>query len=480
MANTVLKSEAQIPAFGWRDKIGYAWGDFGCNMSISLISSFMIPFYTQYIGLTEATWAGIILLLKIWDAINDPIMGTILDHVRIGDKSSKFKPWINYGSYGLIFSGALFFLPIPNAAYWVKVAVCVVTYMLWDFFYTIVNVPYGAVSSAITVVPEQRQSLSTFRSLGAGVGGSISVMLPLLVYGDDNNLIGNRFIIIGSVMGIMALFSFKAMLRMTTERVATPPPEKEAKVDYIRTLKGFLTNRPLFGLSLSAVASIALFSTSYANQLVFQCYFQNTDLLAITSFVALPIAVLGMLAVGPLVKRFGKKLSAGVPYLFSIVVMLVMLFIPFDPAKASSPWLWVLFSVMFQIGGGVFGLTNWAMISDCIDYQYWKTGVREEGSVYAMYSLFRKTAQGINASLVPIAMTWVGYQARLESLQNPGVPEKIKTMAILLPLAGAVIMAFSLLVIYNLGKKQIDEMNVALGYRKEEIDLNEALENMND
>ena len=477
MENTLLKSGKNLPAFGMRDKIGYALGDFGCNMSISLISSFMIPFYTQYIGLTEGTWAVIILLLKIWDAINDPIMGSILDNVRIGE--SKFKPWINYGSYGLIFTGALFFMPIPNAAYWVKVAVCLGTYMLWDFCYTVVNVPYGALSSAMTVVPQQRQSLSTFRSIGAGVGGSISIMLPLLVYGDDNNLIGNRFIVIGSVMGIMALFSFKAMLRMTTERVETPPPEREKKVDYMKTIRGFFTNRPLFGLSLSAVASISLFSTSYSNQLVFQCYFQNTDLLAIISFIGLPISILGMLAVGPAVKRFGKKMSAGVPFLFSIAVLIIMLFIPFDPAKPSSPWLWVVFSALFQIGGGVFALTNWAMISDCIDYQYMKTGVREEGSVYAMYSLFRKIAQGFNASLVPVIMTKVGYIARLESLQNPGVPERIKTMAILLPLIGAAFIAFALLFVYNLGKKQIDEMNTALGYNNE-VDINEVIENMND
>jgi len=479
MAREAAITTANPPPFGIRDNVGYALGDFACNMSFSLISSFMIPFYTQYIGLTEGTWAVIILLLKIWDAINDPIMGMVLDNVRIG-KGSKFTPWINYGSYGLVLSGALFFLPIPNAPYWAKVTACVVTYLIWDFSYTIVNVPYGAMSAAITAVPDQRQSLSTFRNIGAGVGGAFSMLLPLLVYGKDNTLLGGRFIWIGTVMGVFALISFKAMLRMVTERVRTPPQAEAEKINYFKTIRGILTNRPLIGLSLASVASFVFFaSCTYTNQLVFQCYFRDTRLLTIASFAYAPVAVM-MVLVGPLVRRYGKKLASGVPFLFSAAAAAVMLLIPFDPARSSSMWLWILMSMAIQAGNSVFTLTCWAMISDCVDYQQWKTGVREEGSVYSMYCLFRKIAQGIQASIVPLAMTWVGYQSRLEALQNPGVPEKIKTVAILLLLIGSLVIAASLLLIYNLGQKQMEEMNDALGFIGTQVDLNEALGSMNE
>jgi len=421
----------------------------------------------------------IILLLKVWDAINDPIMGVVMDHVRIGG-GSKFKPWIKYGAYGLVLSGALVFVPIPGAPYWAKVAVCVAAYLAWDFCYTIVNVPYGAMSAAITAEPVQRQSLSTFRSIGAGVGGAFSMLLPLLVYGKDNNLLGGRFIWIGTAMGVLALFSFRAMLRMTTERVQAPPRPENEKVDFARTIRGFLTNRPLLGLSLASIASFVFFMSSvYTNQLVFQCYFQDTRLLTVASFAYAPVVVM-MALVGPLVKRYGKKLASGVPFLFSAAAAAVMLLIPFDPSKSSSMWMWILFSMGVQAGGSVFSLTVWAMISDCIDYQQWKTGVREEGSVYAVFCLFRKFAQGIQASVIPLAMTWVGYQSRLEALQNPGVPEKIKNMAILLLLIGAVIQAVSLLFVYNLGQKQVEEMNAALGFSGAEVDIHEALEGLNE
>lgn len=161
-------SKADRP-FGMRDKIGYALGDFGCQMSFALITAYLADFYTQYIGLTEATWAIIIIFLKIWDAVNDPIMGGIMDSRRISAKS-KYKPWIRIGSFGLIVSGALAFLPIPHASYAMRVIVCVVTYLAWDIFYTLVNVPYGTLNSAISADPNERTQLSTYRSIGAGAG----------------------------------------------------------------------------------------------------------------------------------------------------------------------------------------------------------------------------------------------------------------------------------------------------------------------
>ena len=119
MEDTALN---KTPKFGIKDKVGYAMGDFGCNMSFALISSYMVDFFTQYIGIGGLAWSIIIIFTKIWDGINDPIMGTIMDNVKIGKGKSKFKPWIRLGSIGLIISGALVFLPIPNAARAPKIA----------------------------------------------------------------------------------------------------------------------------------------------------------------------------------------------------------------------------------------------------------------------------------------------------------------------------------------------------------------------
>ena len=165
-----------VPPFGIRDKIGYAMGDLGCNLSFSLISAFMLDFYTQYIGIPAAIWSVIIIFTKVWDGVNDPIMGGIMDSVKIGKSGSKFKPWMSIAAIGLTVTGALVFLPVPDAALWLKVTLCVVTYLLWDFCYTLMNVPYGSLSAAITADPLERTSLSTWRSVGAAGGGAIAML----------------------------------------------------------------------------------------------------------------------------------------------------------------------------------------------------------------------------------------------------------------------------------------------------------------
>jgi len=459
--------------FGIKDKIGYALGDFGCNLSFSLISSFMYLFYTQYMGLTSKAWAAIIIVVKVWDAINDPIMGGVMDSIKIGN-GGKFKPWIKIGSYGLILGGALVFLPIPNASTAVKVAICIITYLFWDVSYTLVNVPYGAFNAAISADTGERAQLSTFRSIGGGLGGLVIMILPVFLFDDADNLLGGRLIWAGAGLGVVAFFSFRLFLKLTTERVEVL--RERQKFNYFKTIKGFLTNRPALALSLASFALLVFFmSTSVTNTLIFQIYFKNAKMTALASILSYVPLVISIPFVSYFVKRFGKKLAAGMPLLISVVTSVIMLLIPFDPAKVWSGWVYIAGLSLIQLGGGMFQLICWAMVADCIDYQHIKTGRRDEGSVYAFYSLFRKLAQGVGAAIVPIFMVWVGYQESLGPNQLDGVGEKMKDVSILLVLAGSAIMAFFTLVGYNLGKKQVAEINEKLGKLTTEIDINEAL-----
>jgi len=467
MSTRTSPAAKNVPLFGMQDKIGYALGDFGCNLSFALISTYMYAFYTQYIGISTAAWAAIILALKIWDAINDPLMGAVMDQVGVG-KNGKFKPWIKIGSFGLVVSGALVFLPVTDAPYAVKVALCLGTYLVWDVCYTLVNVPYGALSAAMTAEPLQRQSLSTFRNIGAGLGGGISMLLPALVYNDNDELLGGRFIWLGLGMGALAFAAFSLLQKMTHERILVAP-EQQTKINYFRTVKGFVTNRPLLGLGLASVSLIVFVSTAtMTNQLIYQFYFKNTGYLTATALVGALPSIVMLPLVGVVVKKYGKRITAGLPLLLSIGGAAAMLLIPMNPENKSAPIVWIALSLLVQGGAGLFQLTTWAMVSDCIDYQQWKTGTREEGAVYACYSLFRKFAQGIGASLVPLTMTWVGYDEALKGAQLPGVPEKMKQMSALLLLIGTVLMCVSLLFVYNLDNKTLDTMRVDLGFDEKE------------
>ena len=136
--------ESAKKPFGMRDKLAYAAGDFGCNMSFALSGTYLMVFWTEYMGFAEtskktlAIWSIIILIVKIWDAINDPIIGGLVDKIRPKEGQSKFKPWIFWGSLALLFGGALCFIPVPEADNWVKILICIVGYLIWDMAYTIV------------------------------------------------------------------------------------------------------------------------------------------------------------------------------------------------------------------------------------------------------------------------------------------------------------------------------------------------------
>lgn len=463
--------------FGMRDKIGYAMGDAGCNFSFSLISNYMYQFYSQYVVLPAKVYSVGILLLKIWDAINDPIMGSVIDRKRIGT-GSKFKPWIKIGSFGLIISAALFFLPLPNASVPVKTALFIGSYLVWDLCYTFVNVPYGAMNSTITVNPVERTQLSVYRSVGAGIATAMCMALPLLVYNKENELLGSRFFPIAVVLGVIAFFCFFGLNKLTTERVA-PSAVSEEKISYKEAFGAFFKNRPLLGLGLASFAQIVFFNSTAvtAGSLVFQTYFKRADLITVGTIISYAPMALGVLVGTKLSKRFGKKLAAGVPFIISIAASALMYAINIG---TDQPVLWIIGFGIVNLGGGIFTIITWAMVSDCIDYQQYKTGVREEGSVYAVYSLFRKIAQGVGATVVSVVMEKAGYDGTLGADQTAQAALNIKNYTIFLFLAGSVLVTFSLLFIYNLGKKQTREVTEALGLEGNEADINESIANRND
>ena len=472
MEATGFDIRKDVRPFGIRDKIGYAFGDLGCNLSFSLISAFMLDFYTQYIGIPGAIWSVIIIVTKVWDGVNDPIMGGIMDSVRIGRSGSKFKPWMSIAAIGLTVTGALVFLPVPNAALWLKVTLCIVTYLLWDICYTLMNVPYGSLSAAITADPLERISLSTWRSIGAAIGGGISMLLPLLLYDDNENLNGDILIWVALAMGAVALVVYILCIKMTTERVVVPPERRE-KINYLKTLKGFITNRPLLALCLASFASIVFFmSSTQTAKWLFQIHFHNTDMITVATIISYLPMVFFIPFTSKLVAKFGKKYSVGMPFALSIVAAVVMLCIPI-PGNQTGMIIYIVGLMFIQTGGGMFNLITWAMVNDCIDYQQLKTGMREEGSVYAMYSLFRKIAQGVSLSLPLLCMQAVGYNPQADPIgnQDPGVPEAMVKMSIGLMLIGAVIMFVSFMLIYNLGKKEVADMQAKLNKTDEDEKL---------
>ena len=444
----------EVRPFGMRDKIGYGLGDFGCNMSFAFINNYLMVFYVTCMGIKAKHFAIIILLAKIFDAINDPIIGGICDASKPG-KDGKFKPWIKWASLPLLVSSILMFIYAPNAPYALKIAMCLGLYCVWSVAYTSVNVPYGSMQSVITTQSDERSSLSTWRSVGAMLAQiPVMVLLPKLVYDSKtSNPRGNVFIYIVGVMGLIGFVSFILLRKLTTERVE-PTVNNVQKFNYFKTLASFFKNKPMMGVTISSVAYLALMMTvTNSMQYVFMCHFKNTKIIPIATIIAgLPIG-LGIVITKPLLKKFTKKQLCTYPFAISAVAAGIATFVRFD-----NPYVWIAFIGVSMFGTCFYLTLMWALVADCIDYQEEKTGRREEGSIYATYSLFRKIAQGVGASIIALSLDLTGYSEKLDALsQAEGVPEKIYTMTGALPLIGALICLFSMHFLYNIKDKKSEE-----------------------
>ncbi len=448
MESTVSK----LRPFGMRDKIGYAMGDMGCNLSFSLVSSYMFLFYTQCIGLSAKHWAWIIVVSKVWDAINDVLIGGMVDRRRIG-KKSKFMPWITIGSIGLVAFTVMIFTPVQSLPETGKILWCLLSYCLWSVAYTMINVPYGSLHSVITEDPKQRTTLSTFRSIGAGVAVVLVMILPKLIY-EDNALSANRIFIVSIVFSVAAFFIFLAMRRLITERVVRE--DKVEKTGYISTVKSFFTNRALLGITIATIAVVIFYNSSMSvNNLVFQFYFNDAEkatLAMIASYIPL-VAMMPFASV--IVSKIGKKSFICISGIVSVVAGVLMLLLPITPDKKGMI-IYVIGLMFVNVGCCVFQIIVWAIVADCIELSYRKKGVREEGSLYAIYSFFRKLSQGIGSAVVALALSSVGY-VESSKVQSAAVSANIKNLYIILLVIGLAIMVVSMKFVYNISFKQEQE-----------------------
>jgi len=455
--------------FGLRDKLSYAAGDFGCNMSFGL-KTYLQIFYLDYIGIPAEVWAIIIILLQVWDAINDPIVGGLVDLSK-PKKHHKYWNWIFWGGLLLLFSGALLFIPIPKSSpLWIKIVVACLGYMAWDMSYTMVNVPYGTMNSVITADAVERSQLSTWRSIGSIVGNmAVAIGLPFIIYDANDELQGQLLFPIALALGIIGFTMFMLFLKFTTIRVEDKPQEESTgmekkKFNYGRAIKNFVTNRAIIGVTLAAFVQLIMTQgMTTATQILNASYFHSADkagVLTIITFLPM-IAVIPFIK--PLVKKYGKQAVSTVPLLFGMAISVIMFFIePSHDFAGMIVWNVLYMLVYASMCGNM--MVCWALVSDGIDYNELKTGERDEGTTYAIYSFGRKIAQGVGASLIVVLLVAVGYNQDLSfATQTEVTVENVKRLVAIVYFVCLALQFVFLKFVYNLDKKKVDEMQIKLG-----------------
>mgnify|MGYP003290799509 CR=1 FL=1 len=355
-----MKKAPQLDAngkrkFGIRDKLAYAAGDLGCNMSFSLKSTVQ-TFWLVFMMLETGLLSALLLVVQIWDAINDPIIGSLIDNDKRKYKMGKFKTYILIGAIGLLVGGAAVFLPFPKAPVVVKAILFIMGYIVWDAFYTIANVPYGSMLSVITDDVGERAQLSTWRSIGSMIGNLLpGIILPMLIWkkvtydgttgfldkievpegseelfrpenfhknpvtGDAYQageeilspltgkpleiLLGNRVFIAALIMGIIGFLVFIFMIKMITVRVdesTVKTNESEGSFNVVKSFGKFMKNRPAVGATIAAMGMfLGMNAATTANTIMFATYFNMASL----SGVVQMIGFLPMFLFMPFIKK---------------------------------------------------------------------------------------------------------------------------------------------------------------------------------
>ena len=488
--------------FGIRDSVAYAAGDLGCNMSFALKGT-MALFWTQVMGL-GLVYSLLLIVVQVWDAINDPLIGSIIDaDKRQYKRRNKFLQYIWFGSIGLIVGGALCFIPLPDAPQWAKIIIFIAGYVLWDAFYTIANVPYGSLLSLISDKPEDRASLSAWRSIGSIAGNMVPmVILPFLIYKEDGTTLNGPMVFVAAfVMGIFGFFCFQFMIKNTEIRVDTDVKfnEDQPKFNVLEAMKNFISNRPAVGATLAAMGMfIGMQGAATAVAVTFQRYYQNAQISGIIQlFAMIPIMVFTPMA-RKMVVKYGKKELSTIGSICYIVGALGMFIIVPDNTTIDLV-IYVLCQLICSLGLGIYSTVSWAMMGDAIDYNEWKTGKREEGVVYSLHSFFRKLAQGLGPALALVIMSSLGYVNNAIQNTNPAIVDEtgkmveyiytcgvgyavecsaidvsllgwdvaisIRTLVAVLFLVAGIFQFVGLGLVYNLDKKTLNQMTSELEAR---------------
>ncbi len=461
-----MENTTTFKPFGIKDKLGYLFGDFGNDFTFILASTFLLKFYTDVMAVPAAVVGTIMMIARFVDAFTDVAMGRICDRSKTL-AAGKFKPWILRMCWFVAIASFLMYQSaLADMGMTIKIAYLFVTYILWgSIFYTSINIPYGSMASAISPEPDDRQSLSTFRTMGGMAAGMIvNVLPPLIVYDhvmvdgvNQTVMNGSKFTMMAGIFSVLAIVCYLLCYKLVTERVRVETVEnaEPVKQDSVGVmLKKAVTNRALLSIIVASVVMLlAQLTMQQMAAYVYPNYYNNATAQSASSMFMMVGMVIAAIVAKPLARKFGKAELSIVTNLFAGVVLIICWIV-----RPENVWVFAGFQLLVWLGLGMFAMVSWALITDVIDYSEIKNGKREDGSVYALYSFARKLGQALSAGVSGWLLAAIGY-SQATAFDAP-VLKGIFTISTVVPAIGLILLALILWFWYPLHKKEVDA-NVA-------------------
>lgn len=435
--------------------ICYGFGDLASQFVWTFVGSYLTIYYTDIVGLAPAIVSVIMMGARIWDAINDPMMGAIAERTR--SKFGRFRPYIAFGCPFLaIFAVLTFTNPFGGGsaagAIWAAV-----TYIIAGMLYTLVNIPYAALSGVMTEDANQRNKINTSRNIGMNLGmvivNALSAGLALRFSGEGAEVAnGHGYMITALIYAIISIPLFLIVFATAKEKVQ--PMHGTQAFSFKDTVNNLVRNKYLMIITLIMLLQMTAFMGRIAvtSYYVIYCLGSFTMIALIMTIPSLG-GIIGSFFVPFFAKRFGKRAVLMGSMLIQAVGLLVIYFAPFDNITMVLVGCWIF--GLFNVG---FPMTL-SMVADSVDYMELKTGIRTDGTAYATYGLATKVGNAIGGSIGVLLLAAFGYVANAE--QTAEAMNGINIVVNLIP-AILFILGAAACLLWDMSDKDADEIREKL------------------